>query len=105
MVSQNLTIKKILTKNIIIQKKIPISNNDTGYSLFHKLITLGIDNLDLLFKLLNNNYLGEKQQGTSSYYSRKVPFEGIINKNWDLGKKERFKRAIYFPPFPEAIEK
>ena len=90
--------------NIIIQKKIPISNNDTGYSLFHKLITLGIDNLDLLFELLANNYLGEEQQGTSSYYCRKVPFNGIINKNWDSGKKERFKRAIYFPPFPEAIE-
>ena len=68
--------------NIILQEKISINEIDTGYSLFHKLITLGIRNLDKLFNLLDDNYLGVSQTGEGSYYKREVPFNNKIDKNW-----------------------
>jgi methionyl-tRNA formyltransferase len=90
--------------NILIQEKIDITDKDTGYSLFHKLITLGVQNLDRLFLLIDKNYMGEPQIGEGSYYKRGVPFEGIINNDWDEEKKGRFIKAIYFPPHPSPIE-
>lgn len=90
--------------NIIIQEKIKINDNDTGYSLFHKLITLGIRNLDRLFSLLDNNYIGVPQIGEGSYYKREIPFNNTIDKNWTDDFKKRYIRALYYPPFPPPIE-
>jgi methionyl-tRNA formyltransferase len=90
--------------NIILQEKIPINEIDTGFSLFHKLITLGIQNLDKLFKLIGENYMGYVQIGEGSYYKREVPFNNIIDKNWTDDFKKRYIRALYYPPFPPPIE-
>ncbi len=89
--------------NILIQEKIKISNHDTGFSLFHKLITLGIDNLDKLFELLDSNYEGIPQQGESTYYPREVPFNNKLERTWTDDKKNRYLRALHFPPFPPPI--
>lgn len=98
----------ILTKNvdegnILIQEKINISENDTAFSLFNKLITLGIKNLPKLFELIKNKYEGEKQIECGSYYKREIPYNGIINNEWSKKQKELFVRAMYFPPYPGAI--
>ncbi len=90
--------------NIILQEKIPINEIDTGFSLFHKLITLGIQNLDKLFQLIGENYMGYAQIGEGSYYKREVPFNNIIDKNWTNDFKKRYIRALYYPPFPPPIE-
>ena len=89
--------------NILIQKKIKILPEDTAFSLFNKLITLGIKELDNLFELLDNGYNGYEQKGLSSYYNRKIPYDGIINKNWDENLKKRFVRAMFFPPHKGAL--
>lgn len=89
--------------NIIIQEKIPIKNDDTALSIFNKLITLGINKLPELFKLINENYQGTKQSEEGSYYPRKVPYDGIINNDWDINSKKKFIRAMYFPPHKGAI--
>jgi methionyl-tRNA formyltransferase len=95
--------------NIVLQKKIPIQDNDTAFSLFHKLITLGLDNIDLIFNLVTSNStddihnMSQKQIGIGSYYSRKVPYGGIINNEWSVSKKNLFIRAMYFPPHKGAI--
>ncbi len=89
--------------NILIQKRIPIKNSDTGYSMFHKLITLGISHLPELFELIENSYQGVVQEGEHSYYKRDIPYNGIINDKWSLDQKDRFIRAMYFPPHKPAI--
>ena len=89
--------------NILIQEKIKIEENDTAFSLFHKLITLGINKLPKLFELIRLNYEGEKQNCIGSYYKREIPYNGIIDNNWTLKQKELFVRAMYYPPYPGAI--
>ena len=88
--------------NILIQEKINICENDTAFSLFHKLITLSINKLPKLFELIKYQYQGEKQIGSGSYYKREVPYNGIINNEWSEKQKELFARAMYFPPHPGA---
>lgn len=94
------------TGNILIQEKIKISSDETGYSLFHKLITLSLLNLDKLFLLIENNYFGVQQSKEGSYYKREIPFNNTIQKEWNEEFKERYIRALYYPPFspPEVSE-
>jgi len=89
--------------NIILQEKIPINEIDTGFSLFHKLITLSIQNLDKLFQLIGENYMGNAQIGEGSYYKREVPFNNTIKNNWDDEFKKRYIRALYYPPHPPPV--
>jgi methionyl-tRNA formyltransferase len=93
--------------NILIQEKIKINQDDTAYSLFHKLITLGIQLLPRLFMLVENNYGGTPQYltGHERYYKRQLPYDGLIDPNWEEDKKERFIRAMYFPPYEGAVLK
>ena len=97
----------IITKNvdegdILIQETVDITDIDTSYSLFHKLITLGISRLGDIFTITNSGYAGRPQEGNGSYYPRKLPYDGKINKDWDDELKSRFTRAMIFPPFPPA---
>ena len=88
---------------IILQKAVEITDKDTGYSLFHKLIDAGVANFEEAFDLVvNQHYPGIIQKGEPTYYTRQVPFEGWINVNWSLPRIERFIRAMYFPPKPCA---
>ena len=91
--------------NILIQEKIKINQDDTAYSIFHKLITLGIQLLPRLFMLLENNYTGTPQYltGHERYYKRQLPYDGLIDPDWEEDKKERFVRAMYFPPYEGAV--
>jgi len=89
--------------NILIQEKIKIKDTDTGFSLFHKLISLGIQNLDKLFQLIGENYTGNAQIGEGSYYKREVPFNNTINKDWGDEFKKRYIRALYYPPHPPPV--
>merc|ERR1711972_436069 len=45
---------------------------------------------------------GEEQQGSSSYHYRRLPFNGLIQPEWNDDRVERFIRAMYFPPFDGA---
>ncbi|MFX0134293.1 MAG: methionyl-tRNA formyltransferase [Candidatus Hodarchaeota archaeon] len=88
---------------IIIQKKIRIGEKDTGYSLFNKLIDLGIDNFTSALDIaINHSDIFIPQIGEPTYFPRKVPYDGIININWPLSQIERFIRAMTFPPKPCA---
>jgi methionyl-tRNA formyltransferase len=89
--------------NIILQRKIPTRSNDTAYSLYHRLIIEGLAALDEVFKLVvEEHYAGKPQMGESSYYSRKIPYGGLINTQWSRERIDRFVRAMYFPPFKGA---
>jgi len=98
-------ISKIDQGNIIIQKKMKISKNDTAFSLYHKLITFGIDNFTQAFKKLKSGYRGIQQKQVKSCYKREIPYKGYIDLKWPRDKINRFIRAMYFPPFKGAVLK
>ena len=92
------------TGKIILQKKITIKEEDTAYSLYHKLIGVFSSNFCEAFDLLVSSYNGIEQKGLSSYYSRKLPCEGEIKiKDLSLEDARRFVRAMYFPPYKGAV--
>lgn len=81
---------------IILQAKTEIKKDETGESLFYKLIDLGINNLEEAINLMLDNYQGNAQVGEFEYYSRKIPNNGMINDEWEKDKIERFIRAFTF---------
>ena len=92
--------KKYDAGNILLQDIINIKKSDTAFSLFHKLVKLSLKNLFLAFYLI----IYEKNKGQSqdmnkrTYYPRKLPNNGILNKLWSKSKKDLFYRAMHFPP-------
>jgi len=87
--------------NIIFQKKIMISKYDTAFSLHYKLINLACNYLyDVILHLYSKSPKGKKQNlKLRTYYERKLPYSGKLNKKWSKNKIRLFKRAMYFPPF------
>jgi len=92
------------TGRIILQKKIAIKEEDTAYSLYHKLIGVFSSNFCQAYDLLMAGYNGVEQKGLSSYYSRKLPYEGKMEiKDLKFDDAWRFVRAMYFPPYKGAV--
>lgn len=89
--------------NIVLQSRVSIDRDETGLSLFHKLIELGKENFNKAFnEVVTHGYQGKPQEGTSSYYPREVPFQGLIDTTWTDDQIDRFIRAMTFPPKPYA---
>lgn len=88
---------------IILQYPVKIENHDTGHSLFHKLIDIGLAYFNSAVSLATDpNFKGSNQVGEPSYYGREVPFGGQINESWSPDQIDRFIRAMYFPGKPSA---
>lgn len=92
------------TGRIILTKELLIKQEDTAFSLYHKLIGLFSSHFCRAFDLLIANYNGLVQTGRPSYYSRKLPYGGKMELNdLNLEDARRFVRAMYFPPHDGAI--
>jgi methionyl-tRNA formyltransferase len=91
------------TGNVLFQTLHEVKPDDTAFSLYHRLIDAGMKVFPHVLWLLEHNATGVKQIGPSQYYSRAVPFGGVIDPRWDDAQVERFIRAMYFPPFPPAM--
>ena len=57
---------------------------------------------DEVVEKVKNGYRGKIQQGESSYYRRKTPHDGEIDEEWSEEYKERFIRAMTYPPYSVA---
>lgn len=95
------------TGDIIDQTKIRITNKETAFSLYHKLLNKGTDliikNLD---KLLRGNYTCYPQPPVgSSYYSKNaIDYTNLsINLNCTAEQIDQQVRAYYFPVFQMPI--
>jgi methionyl-tRNA formyltransferase len=80
-----------------------IHANDTAFSLYHRLIALGVENFAVMFQLLvRNDFKGVTQNPGGRFYRRNLPFGGYIS--LDMGKQKIHKviRALYFPHFAGA---
>lgn len=88
---------------IIIQEKLHISESDTAYSLYNKLISLFIKNFDKAMNRLIDEFEGDHQHGTVSYYKRELPFGGVKNfSECTYSEAKQFVKAMYFPPYSGA---
>ena len=89
--------------DIIDVISIPIDDDDTGYSLYHKLVDVALILLQRVLRQLEIGQVqGVPQEGPRSYHSRGVPCDGLVDPTWSRARIDRFIRALYFPPFPPA---
>lgn len=87
---------------ILVQEAVPITETDTAFSLFHKLMVRPLWRLEHVIERALARDPGRAQVGEISYFPRQLPFDGAIDTSWDEARVERFIRAMYFPPFPPA---
>lgn len=89
--------------NILYQKKMPISLDETAYSFYYKILCEFVKEFDTFFDQLLAGNISEMPMPTGGrYFGRGIPFDGIINPAWDLEFIERFIRAMFFPPHTGA---
>ena len=92
------------TGNILLQKEVPIEDFDTQQSLYFKVMFEALKYFnEVLERVMVNEpgipqSIGEKEH----YYPRGCPFNGVIDINWSIEMKERFIRAMIYPPLPAA---
>ena len=88
---------------ILCQSSVPIADDETAYSLYHKLTDSALDLLkEALIKAPNAAAFLCAQSGKGSYHKRAVPHDGLIDPAWSDEQIDRFVRALYFPPYPPA---
>jgi len=89
--------------NILLQREVAVRPDDTAYSLYHRLITVGMDAFPEAFGLAKARAPGIPQVGSPTYHPRKVPFGGYIEPGWENEQIDRMIRAMHFPPFKGAL--
>jgi UDP-4-amino-4-deoxy-L-arabinose formyltransferase/UDP-glucuronic acid dehydrogenase (UDP-4-keto-hexauronic acid decarboxylating) len=90
------------TGNIILQKTISIEDFDTQLTLYHRVMFESMDCFLEALDLVKKGYKGRIQEGVPSQYKRGCPLEGKITESMDKEMKERFVRAMCYPPYPAA---
>ena len=90
------------TGDIIIQEPLKIEEFDTQETLYIRAMLESMKKFSLAFAHVANGLPGKKQEGKPSYYPRGCPHKGKIDPNWDYAYKERFIRAMTYPPYPVA---
>ncbi|MFB6129202.1 MAG: methionyl-tRNA formyltransferase [Salinigranum sp.] len=89
---------------IIFQREVEITDRDTAYSLYHRIIHAGMQDFLPALELVLDGYGGYPQEGEGSYHGRgDLPNDGVIDHSWDDDRIERFIRAMHYPPFPPAV--
>ena len=89
--------------DILYQKKIPIVQDETAYSLYYKILCEFVKEFDSFFgQLIAGNLLAMPMSAGGRYFGRDIPFNGIIDPEWDLVFTERFIRGMFFPPHSGA---
>lgn len=92
------------TGDIVGVKKVSITPEDTGRILYEKTMRAAVELFgELLPQIAAGTLQRQKQDLTGrKYYSRKLPWGGMID--WQKSAEEihRFIRAMNFPPYPPA---
>lgn len=85
------------TGKIILQEKIPISNNETALSLLTKSAEKGIaifeENFYTLFDIAGGGIANLHSSG-NLYRSSDIPNDGYLDLNWDFNHSYRFLRSM-----------
>lgn len=93
--------------NLIVSRIVPITSEDTAYSLFHRTLIESMEAFMQAVEMLMRQVEGVPQAnlGKSNYYTRKLPFGGYIQPGWSEVQTHRYIRAMYFPPKQGALLK
>jgi len=95
---------KIDAGDILFQKKVTIDVDETSWSLYNKLIAEFVKEFDVFFPaLIKNKLIPKSMPNGGRYFTKGLPFDGVIDPKWDLQKIDRFIRAMFFPPHKGAI--
>ena len=92
------------TGNIILQSSIQIDEYyETQESLYEKCMDRVYDFWPGAFELVKSGFKGAPQIGDfTQYHKRGVPYNGELSIHWDYERKDRFIRAMTYPPLPGA---
>ncbi len=90
------------TGNIIIQREIEIEDFDTQLTLYNRVMFESMYYFLEALHLVENGYIGKKQEGIATCYKRGCPMNGEISDLMEDEEKERFVRAMCYPPYPAA---
>jgi methionyl-tRNA formyltransferase len=90
------------TGDIILQQRLAVEQFDTQETLFTRTMFESMKQFPNAFEFVSAGRPGIKQAGESSWYKRGCPHQGQIDPSWDAGRKERFIRAMIYPPYPVA---
>tara|TARA_R100000315_G_C5179552_1_gene104064 strand:+ start:31 stop:666 length:636 start_codon:yes stop_codon:yes gene_type:complete len=82
---------KIDAGNVLHQFKIKILEQDTAFSLNHKIFQQSLDCLQLVLNKIKCNDLGKVQSGNGKFYLNKFPDLSSLD-------RETQRRINYFPP-------
>ena len=88
---------------IIKQKSYPITESDTGKTLYEKFTHVGTELFNEFVKLwLSRAKIPSTPQDESqaTYYPKELPNNGEIDWSWDGEKIKRFIRAMTYEPYP-----
>jgi methionyl-tRNA formyltransferase len=97
-------VEKVDKGQILWQKAISITAQDTGYSLYHRLCAEAIRQFNPFFKeLTQGNILPREMPLGGTFFKRELPHQGHIDPSWDEIRIDAFIRAMFFPPFKGAI--
>ncbi|EAQ77493.1 formyltransferase family protein [Blastopirellula marina] len=88
--------------DIIIQQPIPIEDFDTQETLFTRVMYTSMTRFSEALHHAAKGLPGDQQTGEGSHYPRGCPHDGVIDPAWDERRKERFVRAMIYPPYPVA---
>ncbi len=87
------------TGDILVQREISIGEEETAFSLYHRLVALGGRTFGEMFDLVaRRGYRGSAQPPGGRRYRRGVPHEGFFKLEDGKDRIYRFIRAMYFPP-------
>ncbi len=90
------------TGRVLLQETLEIHPYDTQETLYHRAMLRALDRFSDVLSMVQRGEPGTPQQGDGEYFGRGCPHGGEIDPGWDLEKKERFIRAMTFPPYPPA---
>ena len=86
---------------IVDQKKVAIEEEDTGATIYDKVTKAGFELFKEVLPLFSELKftLTPQDKNKATYHPRGYPYGGYLDPFWDVAKKDRFKRALNFPPF------
>jgi methionyl-tRNA formyltransferase len=84
---------------ILHEMSYPITPEDTGGSVYQKASNLTVEQFKYVVSgLTNYKLVGRQQVGKPRYYSKRLPFDGVIDDSLSLEQTERLVRAMNFHP-------
>lgn len=96
-------VEKVDSGPILQQEKFPIYKKSTSHNLNYLVLNRGIMMIGKVLEKARLNQYEQVEMNSGTFYSNKLPFNGEINRDWDLDRIEKFIKAMYFPPFEPAF--